>query len=242
MSYARIAFPPVESIARKAASHAWRWTWRFVFAILGLLASYALFAVVLGLIPLNRDFVPANDGVRIFLATNGMHADLVLPVQTEVIDWRSEYPTPLFPRIDERAEFISIGWGSRAFYLNTESWSDLSARTAAEALSGIGRSAMHIEYLARPAPGTDVVALDITVDQYRKLVAYIREHAVRDSGTHPIVIAGRHYNKHDAFFEASGTYSALTTCNEWTRRALNRAGVRVPAWSPLDTALFYHLR
>jgi len=242
MSYAHLALPPAGSIARQTASHAWRWTWRIAFALIGLLAAYVVLAVVLGLIPLNRDFVPADNGVKIFITTNGMHADLVLPVQSDVIDWRNEYPTPLFPRIDQAARYISIGWGSRAFYLNTESWSDLSAQTAAEALSGVGRSAMHIEYLPPPKPGADVIPLSLNAEQYRELVAYIREHALRDAGAHPIVIAGRHYNKHDAFFEASGTYSALTTCNEWTRRALNRAGVRVPAWSPLDTALFYHLR
>jgi uncharacterized protein (TIGR02117 family) len=213
-----------------------------LLALIGVLVAYALLAVVLGLIPLNRDFVPADHGVKIFVTTNGMHADLVLPVQSDVIDWRTEYPTPLFPHVDEHAGYIAIGWGSRAFYLNTESWADLSAQTAAEALSGVGRSAMHIEYQPPPKPGADAIALNLSTDQYRELVTYIREHAIRDSGAHPVVIAGRHYNKHDAFFEAGGTYSALTTCNEWTRRALNRAGVRVPAWAPLDTALFYHLR
>lgn len=242
MSYPHLALAPAGSIARKTASHMWRWSWRIALALIGLLIAYALFAVVLGLIPLNRNFVPANNGVKIFVTTNGMHADLVLPVQSDVIDWRAEYPPPLFPRVDERAGYIAIGWGSRAFYLNTESWSDLSAQTAAEALSGVGRSAMHVEYLPPPQPGTDVITLNLSTEQYRELVAYIREHAIRDAGAHPVVIAGRHYNKHDAFFEASGTYSALTTCNEWTRRALSRAGVRVPAWAPLDTALFYHLR
>lgn len=55
-------------------------------------------------------------------------------------------------------------------------------------------------------------------------------------------VKGHHYNDHDAFYEALGHYSAYTTCNEWTRNALDAAGVRVPVWAPFERALFWQLR
>lgn len=60
-------------------------------------------------------------------------------------------------------------------------------------------------------------------------------------GGHPLIIAGAHYGANDAFFEARGHYSLFETCNEWTRRGLAAAGVRVPVWAPFDKALFYQL-
>ncbi len=227
---------------RAVTAHAWRWLVRIVLTVLGVIALYVLFAVVLGLIPLNRNYLPVDDGVTIYLASNGVHSDLVVPVRSEVIDWQDEYPTHLFPQVDARQDHLAIGWGSRGFYLNTEHWSDLTLQTAVVALSGAGSSAMHIEYRSRPAPGPDVIVMRIPQAKYRELVDFIRGYAIRDEHSRAIAIAGHHYTHSDAFFEAYGTYSAVMTCNEWTRQALAHAGVRAPAWAPLDTALFYHLR
>ena len=220
----------------------WRWTRRGAFAIVAVLGLYVVGALVLGLIPINRDYSPADAGVPIYLATNGVHADILVPANTETVDWREEYPSRLFPNVDPRQDYIAFGWGDRGFYLNTERWADLTAQTAAVAVLGLGRPAMHIEYSTQPRPGPHVVALRISQQHYRDLVNFIREYAERDARGQVVVIGGRHYGRSDAFFEAKGTYSALMTSNEWARRALYVAGVRVPVWAPLDTPLFFHLR
>jgi Protein of unknown function (DUF2459) len=36
----------------------------------------------------------------------------------------------------------------------------------------------------------------------------------------------------DVFYTAQGRYSALNTCNSWTRDRLAEAGVRVGRWTP----------
>ena len=43
----------------------------------------------------------------------------------------------------------------------------------------------------------------------------------------------RGYERSDAFYPASGGYSALRTCNEWTAQGLRAAGVKMGAWAPV---------
>ena len=61
---------------------------RLLVALFVLLAAvpfaYLLLALVLGLLPVNRDFVAAREdetGVVIFIRTNGVHAEVMLPAR-----------------------------------------------------------------------------------------------------------------------------------------------------------------
>ncbi|MCU0952833.1 MAG: DUF2459 domain-containing protein [Burkholderiaceae bacterium] len=134
-----------------------RWSAALLALLLAAPLAYLLAALVLGLLPVNADWRPTPEergGVPVYLRTNGVHADLVLPVQAP-----HDF-THLFPRaalIDLAREpsllpfnWIAFGWGDRGFYLNTPTWADLDAVTAWRALTAQGPSAMHVEYLRRP--------------------------------------------------------------------------------------------
>ena len=41
----------------------------------------------------------------------------------------------------------------------------------------------------------------------------------------------------DAFYDATGRYSAVRTCNEWVGEGLRRAGVRVGRWTPFPVTV-----
>jgi uncharacterized protein (TIGR02117 family) len=215
--------------------------------LLGAPLLYVLLALVLGLIPLNREFGPStrdDDGIVIYLRTNGVHAELVLPARGPH-DWASEFP--LLSIVDYAKlqsllgfNWIAFGWGDRAFYLETPHWRDLRPRTAFNALSGRGSGAMHVEYLMRPQDYRSVrVAID--EEQYARLVAYVRAGFSRDVQGRAIRIDRPGYFATDAFFEGTGHYSLWFTSNEWVRRGLADAGVRTALWSPFDVALFWHL-
>jgi len=226
----------------------WRWLVRAALTLAALPASYLLLALILGLIPVNRDFrptPPVQGGVTIYLRTNGIHADLVLPAAAP-FDWR--LPFPLDSVIDRRRvavpealNWVAFGWGDRGFYVHTPTWRDLRFGTAAVALLGLGRGAMHVEYLARPQD-YDVQRIDLQPQQYRSLVAALQAGFVRDANGRPHRIDAPGYLATDAFFEGTGRYTPWLTCNDWIRRALAVAGVRAPLWAPFDAALFWHLR
>ena len=89
-----------------------------IFGLFFPVIVYFLMSVVLSNIPINRDF-RQEDGVKIYIRSNGVHTDFVLPVETPEIDWRERFPFQNFRRPDRSATHISFGWGDRGFYLET---------------------------------------------------------------------------------------------------------------------------
>jgi len=236
--------------------------WRVPLALLAVvpasIAMYALCALCLGLVSVNTGYSPPAQGVTIYLRHNGIHTDLLLPAATPQIDWRREFRAADFapplqaahppfrlalaaeipPDRNPVATFVAIGWGDRGFYFDTPTWADLTPPVAVMALSGVGDSVVHVEYLPTPAPGPRLRSLTLSPAAYARLVSHVQAAFARDAAGARIAYAGRGYTLHDTFYAARGHFSPLTTCNEWVRGALADAGVRVPMWAPLPYALF----
>src|SRR5205807_1732756 len=64
-----------------------RWLKRLVLFPVYCILFYLL-AVLIGLIPVNNNFEPTPDGIEVLLVSSSIHCDFVLPIQTEVINWR----------------------------------------------------------------------------------------------------------------------------------------------------------
>ncbi len=60
-----------------------------------------------------------NLDYEIFIKSNGVHTDVVLPIKSDVINWFDffNYEDTLSKRDDFL--YISIGWGDKGFYLDT---------------------------------------------------------------------------------------------------------------------------
>jgi uncharacterized protein (TIGR02117 family) len=210
--------------------------------------AYLVCALLLGLLPIHADWRPTpleQGGVPVWLRTNGVHADLVLPAG-QPHDLTREFPRAAL--IDAAREpsvppfaWIAFGWGDRGFYLNTPTWADLDAGTAWRALTAQGPSAMHVEYVRRPQD-YDTRLLWLSADEYLQLVAYVRAGFERDPAGAPIRIDHPGYFATDAFYEGIGSYSPVLTSNEWVRRGLAQAGVRTARWAPFDRALLWQAR
>lgn len=213
-----------------------------MIALLAIVALYFGSVAVLGVVPVNSDFVPAADGIEMCLRSNGVHSDIVLPTQSAAIDWRAQHPDEHFPRIAGTYDRIAFGWGDRQFYLETPTWADLKVSTALVAVSGLGHSALHVEYVDRRPAGERAACTQLSPEQHRALIDYIQSSFERDAegGVRRIDAPG--YGSADAFYEARGAFSLFVTCNEWVRRGLSASGVRAPAWSPFDGALLHQLR
>ena len=225
-----------------------RWLLRTAAALLFVPAAYLALAVLLGLLAVNRDFRPTPPeagGVTVYLRTNGVHAELVLPAAAPY-DWRAELPPAEVVEAARLAAtptpgWIAFGWGDRDFFIRTRTWRDLNVGAAASALLGLGPAAMHVEYLARPQDYR-AQRIDLAPTQYARLVEGLRAGFARDAAGRPRRIDDPGYFDTDAFYEGAGRYSARLTCNEWIRRVLEGAGVRTAAWAPFDAALFWQLR
>lgn len=210
--------------------------------VLALTAAYFAAAWGLSRIAVNDDFVPAVDGVPIGVSSNGIHANLHLPVRTAEIDWTEWFPPSQFPQAPAWAETISFGWGNRDFYLNTPRWADFDPWVGLKAIIGIGGTALHVAYWPPLREDAAYAVTMVSPEAYRRLVEHILETIAPDAGGRPQQIAGYSYLGNDGFYEAHGRYSPFRTCNEWVREALADAGVRTGVWSPLPEALLEHLR
>lgn len=220
-----------------------RWLW-VALVVCGPFVTYLALAVALGAVNMNRGFSPTSPtagGVPIYLRTNGVHADIVLPTRQHDHDWSRSFPASQMRALREPARWIAFGWGDRAFMLETPTWRDIRVTTAIKALLGLGAGAMHVEYVAEPRR-YDVVELHVSVAEHARLVEAIETSFQRAAGAMPVLIAAPGYFDTDAFYEAVPVYSWRFTCNEWVRTMLTRSGLPAPAWAPFDWALFWHFR
>lgn len=200
---------------------------RWLLAPFFVPAAYLAAAVLLGLIPW-RTTVPAPTAAAaypVYLVSNGVHINLVLPVHNDIADWRDRLPE------NDHGDWVYIGWGSRSFYTQAPAWGDLTVPLAAKALLW-DDSVLFVRSAAAPLPGSGQVRkIRLTAAQYRQLSADIRRQFAADTP-----LPGYPY-----FYAARGAYQPLQTCNEWVRRRLQPIGVTVPLWSPFDRPLLWHL-
>lgn len=224
-------------------------------------ALYFCTALVLGILPVNRDRVTPTQGVTIYLADNGVHLDFVLPVAAAGIDWRREFPAAHFsaplnppdppfrlrldpalpPDANPAATFVAIGWGDAGFYFETPRWSDLRPSVALKAAFGRNPSVVHVEYWPTPTPHPRLHRLVLTEAEYRRLADYLRSSFARDSLGHLLPHPGRGYTLHDTFYAGTGHFSLVLTCNEWARRGLAHSGAKTARWAPLPWGALWHL-
>ncbi len=134
-----------------------------------------------------------------------------------------------------------FGWGSRAFYIGTPTWSELSAGPLFRALT-LDNSAMHVEVAGDiPEPNPAVAAYEISEGGFQRLLTFVAQ-GFRQGANGPELIEGAAYGDYDAFFEANGYFNALVGCNTWTAGALRAAGLQTGWWNPLPVTLGYSLR
>ncbi|MBF0597836.1 TIGR02117 family protein [Faecalibacter rhinopitheci] len=208
--------------------------------ILGLLVIYILLAIVLPLIPVNKTTSSNEDSIVIYILTNGMHTDIVMPVESEVINW-----SEIIPFRDTKAKqpmkYIAMGWGDKGFYLDTPEWKDLKFSTAFNAAFWLGDSAMHTTFYNQINESEECRKISISKEEYESLVNYLKNSFDYDAnGKVQLIPTDMVYGNNDAFYEAKGNYSFLFTCNTWAADALKEAKQTAPLWTAAQQGIFYH--
>ncbi|BAV10308.1 hypothetical protein FLA_6370 [Filimonas lacunae] len=177
--------------------------------------------------------------VPVYILTNGVHTDLVVPVKTEIADWSRAIPFGNTPHTDTTAQWLAFGWGDRGFYLETPTWGDLKFSTAFKAAFSLSTSAIHATYYTAMHEGAQCRKLEISKAQYKRLVDYINNTLVMKEGQPVVIKTSANYGKHDAFYEAKGSYHLFHTCNTWANNGLKSCGQKACKWTIFDTGIFY---
>ncbi|MEM8528282.1 MAG: DUF2459 domain-containing protein [Bacteroidota bacterium] len=198
---------------------------KVMLGLLGLILLYFLSAILLSYIPTNTKNLKCVKDCTLYASTNGIHADLILPVE--------QLPNNLKEQLNLKPSdaFVGFGWGDKKFYLETPTWKDLKCSTALKAMFWKSETAMHVTYYRRASKNWK--GLEICTNQNEKLNDAILRSFKKQEGEN-IIWTAEGYGQYDEFYEAEGSYSCFKTCNTWVNQALKKAKIKTPIWSPFD--------
>lgn len=211
--------------------------------ILGIVVLYAILGYLLPFIEVSAKDDGEQKEIPIYIYTNGVHTDIVMPVKNELHDWSAKIPFANTTSKKSDYNYVGIGWGDKGFYLDTPTWADLKFSTAVKAAFWMSESAMHTSFYHTMTEASDCKKIMISKKQYTELVKFIDTKFDRDTNGNYILIPTKAvYSDNDAFYDAKGSYSFLNTCNTWANDALKAAGQKAAWWTPTDYGIFLHYK
>lgn len=219
---------------------------RYIAIFIALLVIYVIAGLTLYYIPVNRNanYKAPND-ITIYLKSNGVHTDVVVPVRNDITDWTQFVKYEHTDTKDSTYQYVGMGWGDKGFYLQTPEWKDLKVSVALKAALHLSSSAIHATfYHSIDTTQPKCVALHISGDNYKLLSDYIQKSFDFDANKQTIHIPSINdgYGNSDAFYEAKGSYNLFYTCNTWTNNALKASHQKAAWWTLLDKGIFYHYK
>ena len=215
-------------------------TLRIIGSFLLLILIYFITAFTLSYIPVNSNFVSCKENsVEIYIKTNGVHTDLVLPIKNDNKDWSINVNPSKTKSGNLEVKFAAFGWGDKGFYLETPTWADLKFSTVFRALFNLGSSAMHVTFYERIRESESCIKICISKDCYKKICRYIETSFVCDEKGNYCQIPNACYGVDDLFYEAKGSYSLFQTCNTWANNGLKAGNLKACLWTPFDKGIFH---
>lgn len=204
-----------------------------LITLLTLPLVYILVALVVSYIPssFEREKEPKNE--YIFITSNGVHLDIIVPNRLLTQKLQTELNIP-------STSFTSFGWGDKDFYLNTPEWKDLTFKTAYRALFCTSATLMHVDRYTKANPSWDSIA--VSQNNLDTLLKYISASFYKDPRGRFVKIPDAHYSSQDNFYQAKGSYSCFKTCNTWVNSALKQSNLPASLWTPFDFSVLYHIR
>lgn len=217
------------------------WCLKSLVALAVFVVVYALCIIGVPYIGMGQPTTPTDESVTIYLWSNGVHTDFVVPTHSLHQDWTDVF-LPHHVKDGQARTWTAIGWGDKGFYLNTPTWAELKPTTALKAVSGTSQSALHVTFYddKEVASCQNCAKVIVSPAQYRQLIAYIKKDITwQDHQAMPIDTTAQ-YGDTDAFYEAQGSYFLFYTCNTWVNEGLKAMGVPSAWWTITDKGILQH--
>jgi len=199
-----------------------------------------LAALIGSIFPANNDWQEPEDGIELFIETNGVHVSLIIPMQTAGGGLSDIIRPDALISPEKYGTHAMVGWGHEGVYRRGESWSDVQPGDIWDAATGSDNVLFHIYHRSNPSAAQHRRSFLVTPKQYKYIVNEIRSKFVLDADGRAAATPA--YGDDDVFYDAIGHYSAFNTCNEWIASLLRRAGVRVGIWSPFESGVMRWFR
>lgn len=209
-----------------------------VVGIVAFVGLYLLSAYCCHFITINNDYIIPKNGTEIFVVSNGVHADICLPLDEDADFWSKYFDIEDFKTLNTKPTYISFGWGDKGFFLDTPTWDDLTFWTAFKALFIPSSTALHVSYVEnKPVLSETTKSFFVDDAGLKKMKAYIHSYISLQNNSSNLIDCCRYPNVHDNFYDGNGSYHMFRTCNVWTNQVIKEGGIKTSVWTPFDTGI-----
>ena len=202
---------------------------RWLLYVLLVPSTYIVVSLILSFITVERKSNHESSNNLIFLNTNGVHLDIIIPVKnidSSVLDGINH---------NEKDQYLSFGWGDENFYINTPTWGDLTFRNAFKAMFLKSSTLMHVTRYQQEA--SDWVEIKVNEAELKKLNQYLLNTFTLTKNGMKTILKNKGYTATDDFYKSNGSYSCFKTCNSWVNIGLKYSGLKSCLWTPFDFVL-----
>jgi len=202
---------------------------KWILYFLLIPTTYIVVSLLLTSITIDRKETSTNRTKQIFLITNGVHLDIVIPIKN--VD--SLVASGI--KFNKNEAYMSFGWGDENFYVNTPTWEDLTIKNAFKAIFIPSSTLMHITRYEKKH--SDWVGIKISDSELQKLNTYLLNTFEVDENGMKIILENQGYSSKDDFYKSKGSYSCFKTCNSWVNIGFKESGLKSCLWTPFDFGL-----
>jgi uncharacterized protein (TIGR02117 family) len=202
---------------------------KWVLYVLLIPTTYIIVSLVLSSITVERTINDEASEKLIYLNTNGVHLDIVIPMEN--VD------SLLLSGIKHNSSelYLSFGWGDENFYINTPTWGDLTFSNAFKAMFLKSSTLMHITRYQ--SQRTDWIEIKISASELKKLNHFLQNTFRTNENGMKTILKNQGYSSIDDFYKAKGSYSCFNTCNSWVNSGFKTSGLKSSLWTPFDFGL-----
>ena len=201
--------------------------WILYFLLIPI--SYLIISLILSSITIGRVTENEVSEKTIYLTTNGVHLDIVIP--------KNNIDSLLLSGLkqEQSDKYLSFGWGDENFYINTPTWGDLTFKNAFSAMFLKSSTLMHVtRYKSKRS---DWIEINISESELNKLNSYLQNTFKTNENGIKIILNNQGYSPTDDFYKAKGSYSCFKTCNSWVNSGFKKSGLKSCLWTPFDFGL-----
>lgn len=204
---------------------------KWILYIISIPLAYIIISLVLSFITVDRKVNNQIFDKLIYLNTNGVHLDVVMPLEN--VD--SSLLSGL--KFNQNEKYLSFGWGDENFYINTPTWGDLTFNNAIKAMFLKSPTLMHVtRYRSKRS---DWIEIKISESELDQLNQYLQNTFKINEDGMKIILENEGYTLSDDFYKANGNYHCFNTYNSWVNKGFKESGLKSCLWTPFDFGLMH---
>ena len=185
-----------------------------------LIALLIAVYMVIGLIKCFAAEIYMSAGNEVYVVNHGWHTGFVLPA-SDIQQFIPELKTRF-----GKAPYIEFGWGDNEFYQAEEITSGITLK----AIFLPTDSVVHVVAVTRKADKyfkhSEVEKFCLEDSEFKSLVKFISNSFYRDESGNILKLNHGIYGD-SQFYKAKGDFHIFNTCNKWTAKGLESAGMNI---------------